>query len=117
MESARLRGGSTFSRVFDEGCSEVGRFMVLNYLKREKGGLRAGFAAGKKLGGAVQRNRLRRRLREVLRSLPSECVSADVVLVARRQTGSVPFSKLREEALLLFERSRLLDRSGEGFSR
>ncbi len=114
MEAERLRG-STFSRVFDEGCSTVGRFMILHYRRRESGGLRIGFAAGKKLGGAVVRNRMRRRLREVVRSLPPACIEADVVLVARKQAGSVPFSQLREEAVTLLSRSGLLRQAGEGF--
>ncbi|MFO8061193.1 MAG: ribonuclease P protein component [Bacillota bacterium] len=114
-KAGRLRGGETFSRVFEEGASEVGRFMVLHHRRRESGGLRAGVAAGKKLGSAVLRNRMRRRLREVLRSLPVGDIPADVVLVARRRTGSARFSELREEALSLFRQSGLLRDAGEGF--
>lgn len=58
---------------------------------------RLGVIASRRVGNAVQRNRAKRRLREVFRlnqdRLPGSC---DVVLVARRSTNSAPFRNLEE---------------------
>ncbi len=72
--------------------------------------MRAGFAAGKKLGGAVFRNRLRRRMREALRTLPDRGRPADLVLLARYTTGEVRFSCLRSEIRSLLDRGGILRR-------
>jgi ribonuclease P protein component len=61
----------------------------------------------KRVGNAVVRNRVRRRLREILRSLPvSE--GFDVVITARPEATNASFSDLRTELTLLLKRSRLL---------
>jgi ribonuclease P protein component len=59
--------------------------------------LRVGFTATKKLGNAVTRNRAKRRLREAARLVLAEHpeIAAELVLVARRETGSIEFAKLR----------------------
>jgi ribonuclease P protein component len=56
-----------------------------------------GFTATKKLGNAVIRNRAKRRLREAARLVLAEraAVGAELVLVARRETGTMDFAALR----------------------
>lgn len=56
-----------FSRVYSKGRSYVGRDMVIYVLNDEKCNGKVGFAAGKKLGCAVIRNRVKRLLRETYR--------------------------------------------------
>lgn len=60
---------------------------------------RFGFTVTKKLGGAVLRNRIRRRLKEALRSLPSGTAlpGHDYVLVARADAASCGFDSLAQE--------------------
>jgi len=69
---------------------------------------RFGFTAGVALGNAVVRNRLKRRLREAVRSLP---VSSgwDVVVNGRRGAGEADYWRLRRELAELMERAGLLD--------
>jgi ribonuclease P protein component len=62
---------------------------------------RVAVAAPRSLGGAVVRNRSRRRLREVFRAAIGELPrgrGCDVVIVARPQTASAPFADLRKAA-------------------
>lgn len=73
---------------------------------------RVGVTAGRRLGGAVVRNRARRRVREAFRRLERRvCARGDLVLVARPQAETVPFSRLVSEIEALCEAGRLLCRS------
>lgn len=68
------------------------------------GGLRVGFTVSKALGGAVQRNRMKRRLREAVRLNGSERkLAADVVINPKRSLLTAEFSDLQNEVAKAFE--------------
>jgi ribonuclease P protein component len=73
---------------------------VLQALRRDVGGpVRVGFTVTKKVGNAAERNRVRRRLREVVRLLgaPDMPLGHDYVLIGRRAALSLPFERLSED--------------------
>ena len=71
---------------------------------RAPSGMRVGFTVGRALGGAVQRNRMKRRLREAVRmALPSPGVAADVVINPKKSLLSADFSAVRTEVSRAFE--------------
>lgn len=73
---------------------------VLQGRKRDDDGpVRMGFTVSKKVGNAVERNRVRRRLREIVRLSASNRMQAghDYVLVGRRAALKVPFDRIAEE--------------------
>lgn len=107
LQIKRLPAGESFSRVFDYGRHEVGSLMVLYYLPRDSGEWRVGFAAGKSLGSAVLRNRIKRRLRAAFRCLDGEMAGVDLVLVARRGAGEAGFHRIRGEMIKLLQRAGL----------
>jgi len=67
-------------------------------------GIRVGLTVSKALGGAVQRNRIRRRLREAVRlhGLPHG-MNADVVINPKRSLLDAQFSVLQDEVAWAFE--------------
>jgi ribonuclease P protein component len=69
---------------------------------------RYGFVTSKKLGGAVVRNRTRRRLREIARETPARD-GYDVVLSAKSVAASAEFAQLRESVAKLMAKGGLLD--------
>lgn len=69
---------------------------------------RFAYAIPRRVGNAVVRNRVRRRLREALRSLPLR-PGFDVVVTARPEAAAAGFQALRSELALLLRRARLLD--------
>lgn len=66
-------------------------------------GLRVGFTVGRTLGGAVQRNRMKRRLREAVRlSLPDGTVAADVVINPKPSALNAEFTEILREVRRAF---------------
>ncbi|WP_159709698.1 ribonuclease P protein component [Geminicoccus flavidas] len=87
-----------------------GSGMVVQYAARivpdERTGI--GFTASRKVGGAVARNRAKRRLRAVVRELVPTMAPAglDLVLIARPQTATLPYTVLREDLTQALARIR-----------
>lgn len=73
--------------------------MTVFYLRRARGdGLRVGFTVSRVLGGAVDRNRIRRRLREAVRQRPVTTTGAvDVVINPKKSVLKVGFAELAGE--------------------
>ena len=82
-----------------EGAAFHGKFMLLSVLRREpSSATRVGFITSSRVGGAVERNRVRRRLREIVRvALPRLQCGAWLVIVARRRAVEATFAELRTE--------------------
>ena len=96
MSVATLRRRNEFQAVYRQGVKVSGRFVVVFGLLREGGECRLGITATRRLGGAVVRNRARRRIRELFRryAAPLGGLAVDVVVNARDGCGAAPWSDL-----------------------
>ena len=96
--AGRLKSRPEFLAV-REGERRKGPFFLLEVLDRQapETGPRVGFTVTKKHGNAVERNRMRRRLREAVRLSADDAMKPghDYVIVARRDVLSVPFDRLK----------------------
>ena len=101
-----------FDRVYKQGRRHFSALMTVFYLERKlaqpaKGqaecGLRVGFTVGRALGGAVQRNRMKRRLREAVRlTRPTPGPGADVVINPKKVVLTAGFDVLVNEVRQAF---------------
>jgi ribonuclease P protein component len=103
--SGRLLRHADFERVYKMGRRHFSSHMTVFYLKRAEGvGMRIGFTVSRALGGAVDRNRMKRRLREFVRLCrPLPGPSVDVVINPKRTLRTADFSVLRNEVSRAFE--------------
>ena len=93
---SRLTRRGEFLRVAGRGRKAARPGLVLQALPQPGDMLRLGFTATKKIGGAVTRNRAKRRLREAARLVLAESPPPgwDLVLIARDATATRPFGQL-----------------------
>ncbi|HET7685673.1 MAG TPA: ribonuclease P protein component [Candidatus Limnocylindria bacterium] len=101
-----LRRRAEFDAVMRSGTARSHRLLVLRWRRSDRAESRVGFSTPKSLGGAVVRNRVRRRLREIVRERLDEIgAGVDLLLIARPDAGAASFAELRSAATTLLERA------------
>jgi ribonuclease P protein component len=106
----RLRANADFERLRQQGQTVAHPLMVLSYLPNDRAHSRFGFVVGGRIGKAVERNRIKRRLREAVRLRLQKHEIArgwDVVLIARRPIKDASFQQVDEAIGLLLCRAGL----------
>ena len=102
-KSARLLKRAEFRRVYDEGQRRNGSTFAVFYRPNGLAETRLGVTVPTRVGGAVLRNRVKRRLRELFRLNRERFPQGwDIVLNPREAAGRVPFRSLEKEMLRLF---------------
>jgi len=98
-----------FKRLYTKGKSAASKCVVVYCIKNNSTENRLGLTVSTKLGGAVQRNRIRRRLKEIYRINESRLRKGySIVLVARYRCRDAGWSELESSVLSLFEKLGLL---------
>src|SRR5438105_14583849 len=102
-KSARLLKRADFVRVYEEGRRLTLPDMAVFWRRRQEGAPRVGFTTPRALGGAVVRNRIRRRVREALRPQLGELrLAVDVVVNPRRSARTAEFPALQQQVAEAF---------------
>ena len=107
--SKALKLNHIFRRLYATS-GHANSFLVLYARKNHSATNRVGVTVSKKLGGAVIRNRVRRRLREVYRLNEARFSPGwDIVIVARSRSIAADFQKLTDAYLSLAEKAGILE--------
>jgi len=102
----RLTGSKQYSSIHHEGGSAANRFLVIRFKSNGLEHSRFGFQVSKRIGNAVVRNRVKRRLREAIR-LTQVKPGWDAVFIARKGTEKAEYQELKHAADNLLRRTQL----------
>ena len=104
-----LKQNHEFRRLYQKGASAASPYLALYCRKTRRPVSRLGLTTGVKLGHAVQRNRVRRRLREIYRTNEHRFVPGwDIVVVARVKSVYAQYHELESSFLRLARKLGLL---------
>lgn len=109
MES--LKKNKEFKKVYENGKSYATRNLVIYCLNYEKGKKnRYGLSVSKKIGNAVVRNRLKRRLREIIREFEKEkeFKGFDIIFIARQPVVKLEYQRLKRDVKKLYKKMNLI---------
>lgn len=113
-----LTSAEDFRAVYRAGNRHVSTVAIVYVLPHESGDVRLGIPAGRRLGGAVARNRVRRRIREAFsRVYPMISGGADVVVVPQPAAAAAPFAEIVAIMRSAFGKSGILSADSRGAAR
>ena len=98
----RLKKNKAFQYVYRKGHSAACHDLVL--LAAKGRGLQVGFSVSKKVGNAVTRNRIKRRLRECFRPHLRDVKNGLYVVVARPSAANATFQSLQKDVIYLLKK-------------
>lgn len=109
MKIQSMDQNGQFRRLYRRGKVQVTPTMVVYALPNGQKGRRLGITAGKKVGGAVSRNRAKRRIRELFRISQEQLKNGyDFCIVARTRTVDAPYGKLVRDFRYAMEQLEVL---------
>jgi ribonuclease P protein component len=107
----RMKSRVEFSRVREQGVSFGGRYLVLGYLPEPdlNTDFKFGIILTRKVGNAVSRNRIRRRVRAIIGELGERVAqSGYLVMIARKQASLASFEELSDDLKKLARKAGIL---------
>lgn len=111
----RLKNPQDFSLVYSRGKPSFGRFIVVSALPTDHKVSRVGFAVSKKMGNAVTRNRIKRKLRAIMYELSPRVVPGfDLIIGAKRSCAKASFADLQRDLAQVMQGSGFLARINDG---
>ncbi|MCK5124294.1 MAG: ribonuclease P protein component [Dehalococcoidia bacterium] len=114
-EPRSLTNRAQYTLVYRQGRAWVTALLVMKAIPNGLSLSRYGFAVTRKVGKAVQRNRLKRLLREIMR-LQSLRTGWDIVIIARPAVVNADYHQLQQEVTRLLSRAELLENKNGSIS-
>lgn len=94
--SNRVRSGQDFRRAFRSGNRSGSRFVVMHFAPEQSHAVRVGFVVSKAVGNAVVRNRVKRRLREIMHARLASLAPGTYVVRAKPAAATAAFTELAQ---------------------
>ena len=104
----RVKREKDFKAIFKEGTSFVNRKFVIYRLENKQKHFRVGLSVSKRLGNAVTRNQIKRRIRHILQNAKGE-ISEDVdfVVIARNGVEALGYAEMEKNLLHVLKLSKI----------
>ncbi len=104
----KIKENRDFRRAYHRAASLVSPYVAVYYMKNRYGNIRLGITAGKKIGGAVERNRAKRVIRAAFSGcLPNIRTGYDFIIVARTRILSVKSTEVQKSIIKLLRKADL----------
>lgn len=103
----RLTKSGSFSYVYRKGQIKSDKLITLTYVL-SKGAPRVGFSVPNKVGKAVKRNLVKRRMRAIMRAEILKVASAQIVFSAKLGATDLSFAQIKSVMLMLLKSSKLV---------
>jgi len=110
-----LKNNRDFQLVYKKGKSAASKHIVVFLLKNNAGINRLGISVSKKMGHAVQRNRIRRRLREAFRLIEASLPCGhDLVILPRQNTHDATLADIKSQMKHCLRRHGVMNNPQKG---
>ncbi len=106
-KSYRVKRERDFNDIFTKGSNFANRKFVVYKLEKGQAHFRVGISVSKKLGNAVMRNRIKRRIRHVLIELRDWLVTDDFVVIARKGVEELSYQELKQNLLHVLKLAKI----------
>ena len=104
----RVKKEKDFSAIFKEGKSFANRKFVIYRLENDEQHFRVGLSVSKKLGNAVTRNQIKRRIRHILIEYKNQLVeNVDFVVIARKGVEILEYAEMEKNLLHVLKLSKI----------
>lgn len=107
-KSFRVKREKDFKAIFKDGTSFANRKFVIYQLENQQNHFRVGLSVSKKLGNAVTRNQIKRRIRHILQSAKGSLVEhVDFVVIARKGVETLEYAEMEKNLLHVLKLSKI----------
>lgn len=104
----RVKREKDFKAIFKDGTSFANRKFVVYQLENQQNHFRVGLSVSKKLGNAVTRNQIKRRIRHILLSVREHLAdNVDFVVIARKGAESLDYAEMEKNLLHVLKLSKI----------
>ena len=107
-KSFRVKREKDFKAIFKDGTSFANRKFVVYQLENQQNHFRVGLSVSKKLGNAVTRNQIKRRIRHILLNVREHLAdNVDFVVIARKGVESLDYAEMEKNLLHVLKLSKI----------
>ena len=104
----RVKREKDFKAIFKDGTSFANRKFVVYQLENQQNHFRVGLSVSKKLGNAVTRNQIKRRIRHILLNVREHLAdNVDFVVIARKGVESLDYVEMEKNLLHVLKLSKI----------
>lgn len=112
-KSYRVKKNQDFQALFDAGKSAANRKFVVYHLPRGQAHYRLGLSVSKRLGNAVTRNRIKRRLRHIVKELENQLETQDFVIICRQGVQELDYQEMKKNLIHVLTRAHIYQKEKE----